>query len=50
MLSTILQGRQIAGMVFENFIRGRRKAVWLSASADLHVDAQRDFADIGASR
>ena len=39
---------QIAGMVFENWIRGRRKAVWFSASGDLAADAKRDFSDIGA--
>jgi hypothetical protein len=44
------KGRQIAGIIYENFIRGRRRAVWLSASADLAFDARRDFSDIGASR
>ena len=42
------KGRQIAGLVFENFIRGNHKAIWFSASADLHYDARRDFRDIGA--
>ena len=46
----VWKGRQIAGLVYENFIRGRTKAVWLSASADLSYDAQRDFNDIGASK
>lgn len=27
---------------------GRKKHIWLSMAADLHVDAQRDLKDIGA--
>ena len=42
------KGRQIAGLIYEQFIRGQRRAVWFSASADLCKDAERDFADIGA--
>jgi hypothetical protein len=41
------KGRQIAGVIFENFLRGRKQAVWLSASADLAADASRDLCDIG---
>ena len=33
------KGRQIAGVTFENYRRGRRKAVWFSASGDLADDA-----------
>ena len=44
------KGRQIAGCVYENYIKGRKKSVWFSASADLAADAARDFADIGASK
>ncbi|KAK9838396.1 hypothetical protein WJX84_000356, partial [Apatococcus fuscideae] len=44
------KGRQIASLVFENLLRGRKKAVWFSASADLALDAERDFHDIGALR
>ena len=43
------KGRQIAGLIFENFRRGRKKSVWFSASADLAADAARDFKDIGAA-
>ncbi|KAJ1481743.1 P-loop containing NTP hydrolase pore-1-domain-containing protein, partial [Baffinella frigidus] len=39
------KGRQIAGIILENAMRGRRKAVWVSTSADLWVDAQRDLTD-----
>jgi hypothetical protein len=41
------KGRQIAGMILDNFARGRRKSVWLSLSGDLRVDAERDLRDIG---
>jgi len=44
------KGRQISGVIYENFRRGRKKSVWFSASADLAADAARDFADIGASK
>jgi hypothetical protein len=41
------KGRQIAGLVFENYLRGRRKHVWVSVSGDLVDDARRDMRDIG---
>jgi len=42
------KGRQIAGIVMENFLRGRKKAVWVSVGPDLLEDARRDLRDIGA--
>ena len=42
------KGRQIAGIIMENYLRGRKKAVWVSAGADLLQDARRDLRDIGA--
>ena len=42
------KGRQIAGLIFENYRRRRKRSVWFSASADLAADAARDFKDIGA--
>ncbi|XP_071502207.1 uncharacterized protein [Diadema antillarum] len=41
------KGRQISGIVLDNFVRGRTKHVWFSISADLKVDAQRDVNDLG---
>jgi hypothetical protein len=41
------KGRQIAGLVYENALRGREKAVWFSVNQDLREDAARDFSDIG---
>lgn len=42
------KGRTIAGIIYENFLEGRRKSVWLSVSPDLKLDAERDLRDIGA--
>lgn len=44
------KGRTIAGIIYENYLLGRKKAVWLSVSNDLRFDAQRDLADIGAGK
>lgn len=44
------KGRTIAGIIYENYLLGRKKALWLSVSNDLKYDAERDFSDIGASR
>jgi len=42
------KGREMAGIIFDNFLQGRKRAVWVSAAADLMGDAKRDFAGIGA--
>eukprot|EP00878_Enallax_costatus_P032695 GHUV01035950.1.p1 GENE.GHUV01035950.1~~GHUV01035950.1.p1 ORF type:complete len:643 (+),score=180.98 GHUV01035950.1:954-2882(+) len=42
------KGRQIAGVILDNYARGRRRHIWLSTSSDLHVDAARDLRDLGA--
>ncbi|XP_017030538.1 protein strawberry notch-like isoform X2 [Drosophila kikkawai] len=44
------KGRTIAGIIYENFLKGRKKALWISVSNDLKYDAERDLADIGATR
>eukprot|EP00892_Ulva_mutabilis_P003294 jgi/Ulvmu1/1336/UM011_0064.1 len=41
------KGRQIAGIILDNFCRGRTRHVWLSSSTDLHADATRDLRDLG---
>ncbi|KAL3700029.1 hypothetical protein R1sor_018051 [Riccia sorocarpa] len=43
------KGRTIAGLVWENWQQGRRKALWLSVGSDLKFDARRDLDDIGAT-
>lgn len=40
---------QIAGIILDNFARGRRRALWVSTSSDLHHDAERDLCDLGCS-
>ncbi|XP_012940832.1 protein strawberry notch homolog 1 [Aplysia californica] len=42
------KGRTIAGVIFENYLHRRKRALWLSVSNDLRVDAERDLRDIGA--
>lgn len=43
------KGRTIAGLIYENFLKGRKKAIWVSVSNDLKFDAERDLEDIGTS-
>ncbi|KAH8323559.1 hypothetical protein KR067_013748, partial [Drosophila pandora] len=42
------KGRTIAGIIFDNYLKGRKRALWVSVSNDLKFDAERDFYDIGA--
>ncbi|XP_062521291.1 uncharacterized protein LOC134196225 isoform X2 [Corticium candelabrum] len=37
------KGRQIAGIIFDNYVRGRFKHLWFSISSDLRADAKRVF-------
>ena len=43
------KGREVAGIVLDNWIKGRRKALWLSQSDKLLEDAQRDWASVGGA-
>lgn len=44
------KGRTIAGIIFENYLKGRKKSIWISVSNDLKYDAERDLRDIGAGK
>lgn len=44
------KGRTIAGIIYENYLRGRKKSIWISVSNDLKYDAERDLRDIGATK
>lgn len=44
------KGRTVAGVICENYLLGRKRALWLSVSNDLKVDAERDLRDIGAGK
>ena len=41
------KGRQVAGIVLDNWLRGRRRALWLSQSDKLLEDARRDWVSLG---
>eukprot|EP00878_Enallax_costatus_P023440 GHUV01024933.1.p1 GENE.GHUV01024933.1~~GHUV01024933.1.p1 ORF type:complete len:410 (+),score=80.43 GHUV01024933.1:835-2064(+) len=41
------KGRQIAATIFNYFCRGKTKALWVSVSTDLVVDARRDLEALG---
>ncbi|MBB4000156.1 strawberry notch family protein [Aureimonas pseudogalii] len=43
------KGRQVAGIIMDNWLQGRRKAVWLSKSDKLIEDAQRDWTALGGA-
>ena len=42
------KGREIGGIIIDNRNRGVRRALWLSCSRQLYVDAQRDMLDLFA--
>ena len=44
------KGRTVSGIIFENYLRGRKRAIWVSVSSDLKYDAERDLRDIGAGK
>lgn len=44
------KGRTIAGIIFENYLKSRKRAIWVSVSNDLKYDAERDLKDIGAAK
>ncbi|WP_192248019.1 strawberry notch family protein [Mesorhizobium caraganae] len=44
------KGRQVAGILLDNWLQGRRRAIWISKSDKLLEDAQRDWAALGQER
>jgi hypothetical protein len=44
------KGRQVAGIVLDKWLKGRRRAVWISKSDKLIEDAQRDWSALGMER
>jgi hypothetical protein len=44
------KGRQVAGILLDNWLKGRRRAVWISKSDKLIEDAQRDWSALGQER
>lgn len=41
------KGRQVAGIIADNWARGRKKAMWISEKATLIEDARRDWEALG---
>ncbi len=44
------KGRQVAGIILDNWLCGRRRALWISKSDKLIEDAQRDWSGLGMER
>ena len=44
------KGRQVAGIILDNWLKGRRRALWISKSDKLIEDAERDWAAVGGYR
>lgn len=44
------KGRQAAGILLDNWMQGRRRALWISKSDKLIEDAQRDWSALGQER
>ena len=43
------KGRQISGIIMDNFRQGRTKAIWISEKAALINDAKRDWTALGGN-
>ena len=43
------KGRQVASVILDNWLAGRRRALWVSKTDKLFEDAVRDWTDIGGS-
>ncbi|RWM85616.1 MAG: methylase [Mesorhizobium sp.] len=44
------KGRQVAGIILDNWLQGRRRAIWISKSDKLLEDAQRDWWALGQEK
>ena len=44
------KGRQLAGIIMDNYLQGRTKAVWVSEKTGLVNDARRDWSDLGGNK
>jgi hypothetical protein len=44
------KGRQVAGILLDNWLKGRRRGVWVSNSDKLIEDAERDWSALGRER
>ena len=37
------KGRTIDGVIYENYLKGRKRAIWVSVCNDLKYDEERDW-------
>ncbi len=44
------KGRQVAAVILDNWLKGRRRALWVSKSDTLIEDAQRDWSALGQEK
>ena len=44
------KGRQLAGLILENWLAGRKRHIWVSTSRDLWIDAQVRFGSVRFGR
>jgi hypothetical protein len=44
------KGREVAGIILDNWLKGRRRALWISKSDKLLEDAQRDWSALGQEK
>lgn len=44
------KGRQVSGVILDNWLRGRKKALWVSKSDKLLEDARRDWNALGGRK
>jgi predicted RNA methylase len=44
------KGRQVAGIILDNWLKGRRRALWISKSDKLIEDTERDWTALGGER
>jgi predicted RNA methylase len=41
------KGRQVAGIILDNWLKGRKRAIWISENETLLEDARRDWSALG---
>ena len=44
------KGRQVAAVILDNWLKGRKRALWISKSDKLIEDAERDWTAVGGYR
>lgn len=44
------KGREIAGIILDNWLKGRKKAVWISVNAELFPSAVRDWTALSGTK